>query len=74
MWVRLMFSVQKSKCEYPIAEQFHTYLQALLKCFVEKNMTLQRTAVAGLWKLWRHPQFYRDKGSVLFLLPGAQLC
>lgn len=57
MWVCLVFSVQKSKCEYPITEQFRIYLQAPPKSLLEKEMILERAAVAGLWKLWRHPQF-----------------
>lgn len=73
MWVCLVFSVRKSKCEYPTTEQFHTYLQAPPKSLVEKNTILQRAAVAGLWKLWRHPQFYRDKGSV-FLCYQVHSC
>lgn len=73
MWVCLVFSVWKSKCEYPTTEQFHTYLQAPPKSLVEKNTILQRAAVAGLWKLWRHPQFYRDKGSV-FLCYQVHSC
>lgn len=39
----------------------------------KKNTILQRAAVAGLWKLWRHPQFYRDKGSV-FLCYQVHSC
>lgn len=61
-----LFQVHKSKHENPIAGQSQAYFQAPPKCFMEENMSLQSTAVAGLWKLWRYPQFYR--GYILFVI------
>lgn len=61
-----VFPVQKSKHENPIAEQSQAYFQVPPKCLLEENMSLQSTAVAGLWKLQRYPQFCRGKGYILF--------
>lgn len=44
-----------------------TYFQVPPQCLVEENLTLQGTAVAGLWKLWRYPQLYKNYVYALFV-------